>query len=131
MDGSYVELRYPIWTLVDIKLPPKFPENVATLTYGKKYRMMRVFQEFQSATRFLQYLKNDRLIPCILHMPQNVFDALDQCQKNGAEYVGVNPDYRLSDSGEYQIDERASLYPIDQFRGTLRKHIGDAPFSVN
>src|SRR5262249_472649 len=100
-DPSELELRYPVWTLLDTAVPnTSFPEGIPQVDAPGIGRPLMIFRDEQMAAQFASKLPRPSVIQLALHYPQQLIYLISPYQKMGTTHVGINIAFRVDPDGK-------------------------------
>jgi hypothetical protein len=100
-DPNDLELRYPVWTLLDPALPnANFPEGIPQVNVPGIGPSLMVFRDAPMAEQFASKLPRPSVRPLALQYPQQLIDVVSHHQKIGTTHVGVNFAFRVDPDGK-------------------------------
>jgi hypothetical protein len=100
-DPAELELRYPVWTLLDTSLPSvHFPGGIQQVDVPGIGRALMIFRDSDFAAQFASHLGRESVRPLALQYPQQIIDVAKHYQEKGATHVGVNIAFRTDPDGK-------------------------------
>jgi hypothetical protein len=107
---------YPLWVVYDEDKERKsdLPHAVQQVAAPDIGRILPIFTDTDLMGRFLEALNRTGKAPCALRSPEALLKVLEQVQKDGVGYVGIDLSFQLTSIS-------ANLHPIGEFIEDVRR----------